>query len=277
MNTAVHVEQTGFFFKGRFFCSVLGHTPCWCASFLPQTAKKTPHARESNREAKLRSTIWSRGETPLPEQLCRARTSACPQDDAQCNKPRDRVGDSHAKQESPISPINNMWMSENTVLFPWTPVETICYDLRVTQQHGTVQTCSPLVREFSTPQQIASNLQQSHSARLGEGAQKPAHHGPLLLCPPAASYSIHAPWAVLQHVIHLKVLFWHMEMVGGSLQLTDMLHLAHEAMKSRMAEGCAASRKLSWNASSLGSQHSSTFTTEVASLSHHTSPYLSIP
>lgn len=188
MNTAVHVEQTGFFFKGRFFCSVLGHKPCWCASFFPQTAKKTPHARESNREAKLRSTIWSRGETPLPERLRRARTSACPQDDAQCNKPRDRVGDSHAKQESPISPINNMWMSENTVLFPWTPVETICYDLRVTQQHETVQTCSPLVREFSAPQQIASNLQQSHSARLGEGAQKSAHHGPLLLCPPAASY-----------------------------------------------------------------------------------------
>lgn len=171
MNTAVHVEQKGFFFKGRFFCSALGHTPCWCASFLPQTAKKTPHARESNREAKLRSTIWSRGETPLPERLCRARTSACPQDDTQCNKPRDQVGDSHAKQESPISPINNMWMSENTVLFPWTPVETICYDLRVTQQHGTVQTCSPLVREFNTPQQIASNLQQSHSARLGEGAR----------------------------------------------------------------------------------------------------------
>lgn len=78
MNAAVHVEQKGFFFTGRFFCSVLGHTPRWCASFLPLTAKKTPRACESNREAKLRFTIWSRGETPLPEWLCRARTSACP-------------------------------------------------------------------------------------------------------------------------------------------------------------------------------------------------------
>lgn len=66
------------------------------------------------------------------------------------------------------------------------------------------------------------------------------------------------------------------EMVGGSLQLTDTLLLAREVMNSGMAEGCAASRKLSWNAS-LGSQHSSTFTTEVASLSHHTSPCLGIP
>lgn len=128
------MEQKGFFFKeGQIFLFSLGPytTAIALLSFQRQQRKGPVHVWE----AKLRSAVQTEGEMLVPEQPCRART-ACLQHEVQRNEPRAQVSNSRTEQESPISPVKNIWMFHNFCFLEPSlkPITLICMSLSNVKQ-----------------------------------------------------------------------------------------------------------------------------------------------